>query len=203
MNSEQDLLQKLMISKKIMEKHNEIGRGQSSSMTNSSQMVENFEPVSANYNLPNDLINEINVPSQQPIQNNIPVEQRIAKSKLPDEIKRLMMEHPIQQPTMGMGTQTVLSDELVEKASRLMNTNAKGEVVNEQRNKQRTQQQISSSSSLSENQIRDIVRETVENVLKENGLLIESEINSNEQFKFRVGQHLFEGKVNKIRKMSK
>jgi hypothetical protein len=203
MNSEQDLLQKLMISKKIMEKHNEIGRGQSSSMTNSSQMVENFEPVSANYNLPNDLINEINVPSQQPIQNNIPVEQRIAKSKLPDEIKRLMMEHPIQQPTMGMGTQTVLSDELVEKASRLMNTNAKGEVVNEQRNKQRTQQQMPSSSSLSENQIRDIVRETVENVLKENGLLIESEINSNEQFKFRVGQHLFEGKVNKIKKMSK
>jgi hypothetical protein len=203
MNSEQDLLQKLMISKKIMEKHNEIGRGQSSSMTNSSQMVENFEPVSANYNLPNDLINEINVPSQQPIQNNIPVEQRIAKSKLPDEIKRLMMEHPIQQPTMGMGTQTVLSDELVEKASRLMNTNAKGEVVNEQRNKQRIQQQMPSSSSLSENQIRDIVRETVENVLKENGLLIESEINSNEQFKFRVGQHLFEGKVNKIKKMSK
>jgi hypothetical protein len=202
MNSEQDLLQKLMISKKIMEKHNEIGRGQSSSMTNSSQMVENFEPVSANYNLPNDLINEINVPSQQPIQNNIPVEQRIAKSKLPDEIKRLMMEHPIQQPTMGMGTQTVLSDELVEKASRLMNTNAKGEVVNEQRNKQRIQQQMP-SSSLSENQIRDIVRETVENVLKENGLLIESEINSNEQFKFRVGQHLFEGKVNKIKKMSK
>jgi hypothetical protein len=121
---------------------------------------------------------------------------------LPDEIKRLMMEHPIQQPTMGMGTQTVLSDELVEKASRLMNTNAKGEVVNEQRNKQRIQQQMP-SSSLSENQIRDIVRETVENVLKENGLLIESEINSNEQFKFRVGQHLFEGKVNKIKKMSK
>ena len=33
MNSEAELLKKLMVSKKIMEKHNEIGRGQSRNFT--------------------------------------------------------------------------------------------------------------------------------------------------------------------------
>jgi hypothetical protein len=47
-----------------------------------------------------------------------------------------------------------------------------------------------------------MVRETVEEVLKENGLLVESTKKSNEQFKFRVGQHIFEGRVTKIRKIS-
>jgi hypothetical protein len=136
------------------------------------------------------------------------MEDRIASSKLPDEIKRLMMEHPIQQPTMGMSSGAVLSDDLVEKASRLMGTNAKGEQMLEssprrQATQSQPQQQSQPSTSLSANQIKDIVRETVENVLKENGLLVESESRSDDQFKFRVGQHLFEGKVVKVKKMSK
>jgi hypothetical protein len=42
----------------------------------------------------------------------------------------------------------------------------------------------------------------VEDVLKENGLLVESTKKSNDVFKFRVGQHIFEGKVTKVRKIS-
>ena len=40
-------------------------------------------------------------------------------------------------------------------------------------------------------------------LLKENGLLVESESRSSDLFKFRVGQHLFEGKVLKVKKMAK
>ena len=207
MNTESDLLQKLMISKKIMDKHNDMGRGQGSGMSMgsdySSPMVENYEAPAARYNLPAELMEETR-PVSQPRQNNLPMEDRIAGSKLPDEIKRLMMEHPIQQPTMGMSSGAVLSDDLVEKASRLMNSNVKGEQIMESSPKrQSTQQQSQPSSSLSANQIKDIVRETVESVLKENGLLVESETKSNEQFKFRVGQHLFEGKVVNVKKMAK
>jgi hypothetical protein len=97
----------------------------------------------------------------------------------------------------------VLSDDLVEKASRLMNTKPKETQINESTPIRQSAQQQASSSSLTANQIRDIVRETVEGVLKENGLLVESESRSEDLFKFRVGQHLFEGKVNKIKKMSK
>ena len=204
MNSEAELLQKLMVSKKIMDRHNDMGRGQARNVSMgdySSPMVENFEAPAARYNLPADLMEEAR-PVSQSKPSNMPMEDRIASSKLPDEIKRLMLEHPIQQPTMGMASGAVLSDDLVEKASRLMGTNQRTNQVNESApKKQTTQQQV--SSSLTASQIRDIVRETVEDVLKENGLLVESESRSQDLFKFRVGQHLFEGKVNKIKKMSK
>lgn len=205
MNSEAELLQKLMVSKKIMEKHNDMGRGQARNVSMgdySSPMVESFEAPAATYNLPADLMEEAR-PVSQPRPSNIPMEERIASSKLPDEIKRLMIEHPIQQPTMGAGSGTVLSDDLVEKAARLMNTNAKGDQIKESTPRRQSTQQQSVSSSLTANQIRDIVRETVEGVLKENGLLVESESRSQDMFKFRVGDHIFEGKVNKIKKVSK
>jgi len=207
MNSEAELLQKLMVSKQIMEKHNDMGRGQARNVNMgndySSPMVENYEAPAARYNLPADLMEETR-PVSQPRQSNVPMEDRIASSKLPDEIKRLMMEHPIQQPSMGMSTDTVLSNDLIEKAARLMNTNAKGDQINEGKVRQQTQpQQSPSSTSLTANQIKNIVRETVQDVLKENGLLVESESNSGEMFKFRVGQHLFEGKVLKVKKIAK
>jgi hypothetical protein len=202
MNSETDLLQKLMISKKIMEKHNEIGRGNARdiNMGSSSPMVESFEAPAAKYNLPQEFLQEQQKPQQ--IVPNLPMEDRIASSKLPDEIKRLMLEHPIQQPTMGMGTNTVLSDELVEKASRLMNSNAKGEQIKQPTGK-RQQIKENQNSNVDINEIKSVIRETVEDVLFENGLLVESEKNSSEVFKFRVGQHIFEGKVTKIRKVAK
>lgn len=202
MNSEAELLQKLMISKKIMEKHNDIGRGQSReiNMGSSSPIVEDYQAPAAKYNLPQEFLQEQQRPQQ--MTSNLPMEDRIASSKLPDDIKRLMLEHPIQQPNMGMGTNTVLSDELVEKASRLMNSNAKGEQIKQNTSKL---QQIkeSTNNTLNMDEIKNVVRETLEEVLFENGLLVESEKNSSEVFKFRVGQHIFEGKVTKIRKVSR
>jgi hypothetical protein len=199
MNSEQDLIQKLMISKKIMEKHNDMGRnGIQSTGGMSAPMVEDFQPVQANYNLPQEFLSEQQV--TKPVNNGPMTSDRIMDSKLPDEIKKLMMEHPIQQPTMGAGTGT-LSNELVEKASRLMNTNAKGDLI-ESKQPQR-KQQPQSNVGVDANVIRDIVRETVEDVLRENGLLTESETKSNEVFKFRVGQHIFEGKLVRVKKIAK
>jgi hypothetical protein len=199
MNSEQDLMQKLMISKKIMEKHNDMGRnGIQSTGGMSSPMVEDYQPIQANYNLPQEFLSEQEV--AKPINNGPMTSDRILGSKLPDEIKKLMMEHPIQQPTMGVGSGT-LSNELVEKASRLMRTNAKGELT-ENKQPQR-QQQSQTTTGINANEIRDIVRETVQDVLRENGLLTESETKSNEVFKFRVGQHIFEGKLIRVKKIAK
>lgn len=207
MNSEAELLQKLMVSKKIMEKHKEIGRGSVRNTTMSqesysSPMVESFEPVDAKYNIPQEFMQEQSRPVSQ-VNNNIPIEDRISNSKLPDEIKRLMIEHPIQQPTMGMSSGAVLSNELVEKASRLMNSTPSKNGVNESKNIAQTNRQQPTSQSINMEEIKDVIRETVQEVLYENGLLVESTKNSSEVFKFRVGQHIFEGKVTKIRKISK
>jgi flagellar biosynthesis/type III secretory pathway chaperone len=203
MNSENDLMQKLMISKQIMDKHNNMDRGNSRNINMNSEgfsspMVESYEAPAAKYNIPQ----EFQQQAPQQTRSNGPIEDRIASSKLPDEIKRLMLEHPIQQPSMGLSTGSVLSEELIEKASRLMNTSPKGDPYKE--NQQQSKKvQTNYQSQIDINEIKKVVRETVEEVLQENGLLVESESKSSDMFKFRVGQHLFEGKVLNVKKMSK
>ena len=96
MTNENDLIQKLMVSKAIMDKHNNTPRaGNNLNMT--SPMVQDYEAPQAKYNLPQEFMQESvtqSVPStQQPI-----TKDRVMSSKLPDEIKRLMIEHPINQP---------------------------------------------------------------------------------------------------------
>lgn len=208
MSSENDLMQKLMISKKIMDKHNSMERGQSININMggagySSPTVEDYSAPAAKYNIPQEFMQEQQRPVQQ-VNSKLPTEDRISNSKLPEEIKKLMLEHPIQQPNMGVASNSVLSDELVERASRLMNTNAKGDPYKE--NTSANKRNISDQSNvhgLDINNIRQVVRETVREVLLENGLLVESESKSSDMFKFRVGQHLFEGKVLKVKKMTK
>lgn len=192
MNNENDLIKRLMVSKAIMDKHNTMGRGGIPTNINSTPMVEDYQAPTANYNLPEEFMAEQKtIPNPQPLTTD-----RIMSSKLPDAIKQLMIENPIAQPT-SMGGNTTLSDELVEKASRLMNNG--NTPITEPRQKQTPQQSI---PSITADDIRSIVRETMEEVLKENGLLVESTSKTNEQFKFRVGQHMFEGKLSKIRKIS-
>jgi hypothetical protein len=201
MPTEQDLISRLMISKKIMDKHNSMNRGSQGNIP-TTPIVEEYQPVNATYNLPQELLSE--QPVQQKTYNTeVPTDERILNSKLPDEIKKLMMEHPIEKPTMGVNTNTTISNELVEKATRLMNTKANGDLINENVVKRQPQQQVQQTSQLSAKQIKSIVKETVEDVLKENGLLTESTTKSDELFKFRVGEHIFEGKVLRIRKVSK
>ena len=179
-----------------MDKHNGMSRNQSQGNVLTSPVVEEYSPVQANYNLPQDLLSEVNTTPTK-VNTELPTADRILNSRLPDEIKKLMMEHPIQQPNMGVQTGSVLSNELVEKASRLMNTNAKGDIIQQPRK----QQQI--NESMSNPNLKSIIRETMEEVLKENGLLIESETKSNDLFKFRVGDHIFEGKIVRVKKVSK
>ena len=205
MNSESELLQKLMVSKKIMDKHNDIGRGQARDINMggdgySSPMVEDFQAPSAKYNLPQEFLQEqqMSAPKVNP---NIPMEDRIASSKLPDEIKRLMMEHPIAQPQQQP---TTISNELVEKAARLMKQNNGNYVPESAKPKQQiqeTQQQSSPSGNIDYKLIQKMVNEAVKSALKENGLLVESSEKSNEMFNFKVGKHVFEGKVTKIKKL--
>jgi hypothetical protein len=202
MNSEQDLLQKLVLSKKIMERHDNMGRGGVQISNPSAPMVEDYQPVAASYNVPQEFMQEQRI--QKPVSSDVPQHDRIANSKLPDEIKKLMMEHPIQQPSMGMSSGTVLSDDLVEKASRLMNTKANGDLIKQNQPRQVVQEQTSKSAAgVSPKILKQIVKETVEDVLRDNGLLTESETKSNDVFKFRVGDHIFEGRVTKIKKIQK
>ena len=196
MKTENDLIAKLMISKQIMDKHKQMPRAGADSMPMNVNIpeVQEFSTPKANYSLPQEYLQEASIPQQRPPQEM--TKDRVLSSKLPDEIKRLMIEHPIAQPNSMAGP--TISSDIVEKAARLMNTDASGKQVNPSQPKQQIQQQ---SIGLDVNTIKSIVRETIEEVLSENGLLVESTSKSNEVFTFRVGKHIFEGKLTKIKKV--
>ena len=190
-----DLMQKLAMSKKIMDKHSEVPRGQNAGL---SEINEN---TSAVYNIPQDIeqqsLPQQNIPQQTSIQESIstnPISSdAVLNSKLPDEIKRLMLENPIVQPQM---TGPTLSDDIVEGAARLMN---------KKQNQPITVKEASTTNTDLKQMIRDVVRDTVRDVIKEelgkSGLINEGGQKSNEILSLRVGKHIFEGKVTKIKKV--
>jgi hypothetical protein len=118
---------------------------------------------------------------------------------LPDEIKRLMIENPIAQPQMQ---QTTISDELVEKASRLMKSGNNNYIPESAKTKTSQEQQPLNNTTIDYKLIKKMINESINEALNENGLLIESTEKSNEIFSFKVGKHIFEGKVTKIKKIS-
>ena len=132
----------------------------------------------------------------------IPTVDAIKNSKLPDEIKRLMMEHPIAQPQQQTAT---LSNDLIEKATRLMNE--KNNNYTPDSSKPKTSQQLQPqsnnvNSTIDYKLIKKMINEAVNDALSENGLIVENSEKSNEIFSFKVGKHVFEGRVTKIKKLS-
>jgi hypothetical protein len=190
-------LEKIMKSRAIMDRVSQMDGGEKPK-SKMAPIMEDFDTPSVKYNIPQDMLAEaprtsqmqqMAAPASQFMNKPYPVasSDAIKNSKLPDAIKRLMMEHPIEQPT-SMGGSVTLSDDLVERASRLMGKNKKTV----------TEQAIPQYES---NNLREVLKEVVREVLAENGLIMENAEKSNESFKFQVGKHLFEGKLTKVRKM--
>jgi hypothetical protein len=208
------LMEKLALSKAIMDKadgiksSNSMNGGLPPTSLQQLNAPETFNVPAAKYNIPSEFLQESEQP-QQPYLSNIPRENTkpvgvptvdaIKNSKLPDEIKRLMMEHPIGQPQQQP---TTISNDLIERASRLMNQNKEGYTPESAKPKQQTQQPHSSVGGIDYKLIKKMINEAVNDALHENGLITESSEKSNEVFSFKVGKHIFEGKVTKIKKLS-
>jgi len=201
-------MEKLALSKAIMDKSDKIKGGNGGLPPTSLQQLnspETFNVPAAKYNIPSEFLQESQTPNQ-PFLSNVPRENTkpvgvptvdaIKNSKLPDEIKRLMIENPIAQPQQQTAT---ISNELVEKAARLMKTNKEGYVPESAKPKQVMQEQ---SQGIDYKLLQKMINEAVKNALKENGLIAESSEKANEVFNFKVGKHIFEGKVTKIKKLS-
>ena len=208
------LTEKLALSKAIMDKADRIKNTNSMNgglpRTSLQEMnsPESFNIPTAKYNIPAEFLQESNTP-QQPYLSNIPRENTkpvgvptvdaIKNSKLPDEIKRLMMEHPIGQPQQPP---TTMSNDLIERATRLMNVNKEGYVPESAKPKQTSVATPQQSNGIDYKLIKKMINEAVNEALHENGLITESSEKSNEVFSFKVGKHIFEGKVTKIKKLS-
>lgn len=194
------LLAKLANAKKIMDKTEGIKRGDVRQTSNFNTTVQNFDMPQAKYNIPQEFLQESNTPllSHEARENTkpvgVPTVDAIKNSKLPDQIKRLMIEHPIAQ---AQQPQTTLSNDLIERASRLMKNN--GDSFEEPAPKK---QSIQTNEGIDYKIIQKMINEAVENALKKNGLVTESTEKTNDNFTFRVGKHIFEGKVTKVKKIA-
>ena len=137
-------IEKLMMAKAIMDRNTQMDKGmtQKSDRHSLSEMqMEDFEVPQAKYNIPQEFLAENPRSSTpNPMMGGMPMAEMsaptpktymnkpypqasvdaIQNSKLPDAIKKLMIEHPIEKPSSSGGI--TLTDELVEKASRLMGT---------------------------------------------------------------------------------
>jgi len=173
--------------------------------------LQDFDVPAAKYNIPQEFLQESPSMSQpylselpkvntKPV--GVPSVDAIKSSKLPDDIKRLMIEHPISQPTQNQSA--TLSDDLIERASRLMKNDSSNNYIPESV-KPKTQQsspvQPQSNSQIDYKLIKKMIREAVDEALQENGLMVENVEKANELISFKVGKHVFEGKVTKIKKL--
>lgn len=206
--NENDLMSRLVASKAIMDnpKFNKSSNSMNQGLPPTS--LQEFDMPQVKYNIPQEFLQESpQVPMNQPYLSElpkvntkpvgVPTVDAIKNSKLPDEIKKLMMEHPIAQPQQASPT---LSNDLIEKASRLMKENP-GQYIPESA-KPKQQPQSQPSGNLDYKVLQKMINEAVNNALKENGLIAESSEKTNEVFSFKVGKHIFEGKVTKIKKLS-
>jgi len=174
------------------------------------ESIQQFNAPNAKYNIPQEFLQEspsVNQPylSSIPKENTkpvgVPTVDAIKSSKLPDEIKRLMIEHPIAQ-AQQQGAGATLSDDLIERASRLMkNQNSNNYIPESVKPKTQQQPQTQSTLQIDYKLIKKMIREAVDEALQENGLMVESSEKANEMLSFKVGKHLFEGKVTKIKKL--
>ncbi len=214
MGSTEELMQRLAVSKKIMERSEQIKAGGSDNRKINMPSVEEFSPVNATYNLPSEFLPE-QTQRQSSFDPTQPIEEgRILKSKLPDEIKRLMIEQPIVQPSSMTGGVDI-SEEVIQGAQRLMNmgsnkitdipttNNVGSRVESPQTNHNTPNLNINEMKSMIRDVVRDTVRDVVREELKDAGMLVESTQDTNEVIQFKVGQHLFIGKVTKIKKLEK
>ncbi len=181
-NNMNSLMQKMAVSKKIMERHDNMGRGEVRQTSNIKTHSEYGEPT-------------YNIPAQPHVSAPQINEQKIMSSNLPDEIKRLMIENPIATPDSYSAT---LPNEVIEGAAKLIQSQSGAQ----------PKKQLSQSPIIDESfktMIRNLVRDTVRDVIKEEfgdikGMISESK-STNETMKLSVGKHIFEGKITSIKKL--
>ncbi len=179
--SSNDLMQKLVNAKKVM---NKVDGG-------------NFERGHINESLLLSDPNEI-MESQIPQQTNTrpvgtPSVDKIQSSKLPDAIKKAMMENPIPQISLSES----LDMDFVKGAKRLM------EQEGVSTKKSQPQQRQSVSSNIDMNAIAVLIENTVRKVMDEklNQILTAQQTQSiNENLVLKVGDSVFKGKITGVNK---
>lgn len=177
--STNDLMTKLVQAKKVMNKvdSGNFERGQ----VNESILLSNPEDLVKTQSAPQ----QPSTPSQKPVSLN-----KIQNSKLPDAIKKAMIENPIPQISLNDS----LDMDFVQGAKRLMEQ----EGVSTKKSKTQV-----SSGSIDMNAIAVLIENTVRKVMDEklNQILTAQQTSTiNENLVLKVGDSIFKGKITGVNK---
>ena len=183
--SQNDLMKKLVQAKKVMNKVD--GGNYERGHVNESMLLSDPEEL-----MKSQYAGEQPQPNQRPVNGPTSVD-RIQNSKLPDAIKRAMIESPIPQISLN----DPLDMDFVKGAKRLM------EQEGVSSKKSQPQQRQPQSSNIDMNAIALMIENTVRKVMDEklNQILSASTTASiNENLVLKVGESIFKGKITGVSK---
>lgn len=175
-----DFMSKMMLAKQIMNKHEGMERG---------SQENGVKPVTVNEE------KQASKPISKP-QSGISFK-NLESSKLPDEIKKLMLEKPISPPSMP--NNKISSENFNQIAEMMKKENLLGSggvKTNTLKSNDNTEDYLTNIRTL-----KKMLREVIEEVLYENDLIVETTKKAKETIQFKIGKTIFEGQITKIRKI--
>jgi len=181
--SQNDLMKKLVQAKKVMNKVD--GGNYERGHVNEAALFSDPEELMQNQDIQQSPTRQMGNPSTD----------RIQQSKLPDAIKKAMMENPIQQISLN----DTLDMDFVKGAKRLMEQ----EGVSVKKSQPQQRQQTTSGGNIDMNAIAVLIENTVRKVMDEklNQILTASTTSSiNENLVLKVGDSIFKGKITGVNK---
>jgi hypothetical protein len=185
--SEDDLMHKLVQAKKVM---NKVDSG-------------NFEKGQVNENIlfssPEEVAQLNNVPQIKPAQNSMINVDKINNSKLPDVIKKAMIENPIPQISLNDS----VSADFLQGAKKLMEREGLSKKQSQKPQVVQGYQGTNTSAGIDMSSLTTLIENTIRKVLDEklNQILTAQQTATiNENLVLKVGDSIFKGKITGVNK---
>lgn len=186
--SANDLMQKLARAKKVMDKVDNTSSAPRGAVNENYENFDDDNEPDFNYQQP---ITQFQQPKQVALDKNLSSE-KIQNSKLPDAIKKAMLENPIPVPSISLSDNIDMN--IIKGAKRLIEQ----ELPTKTKQQQKNQPQSNSVSNIDMNSLSIMIENTVRKVLDEklSQILSAHETKSiNENLVLKVGDSIFKGKI--------
>lgn len=125
-------------------------------------------------------------------------EEKILNSKLPENIKKLMIENPI--PDVPMGSSMGLSDDFLSGVKDAMSKQDIPTSTTQKRTVLESNTPTATKSKITKSSLKSIIKESVKELVNES---VNMKTDTNENFSFRVGDKIFYGKITSTKDVKK
>ena len=185
--SSADFMNKLVMAKKIM---NKVETGNFEKKTNQTYNDYDNDDLNENFNFLPEIPQVPQVLQSQNFESSVINEEKIKNSKLPDEIKKLMINNPIVQPN----NQTISPKmkDVFDGAKKIMEREGLTKTKKQLNESTNNVTDYNKLANLIENIVRKVLDEKIQELNTNKGISI------NENLAIKVGDSIFSGKITKV-----